>query len=468
MSSRNSKVGLTFTLKLSVLYALFFVVSSSGLFVVAYYLIDNLIEQREREIVRDRIQEYRAWYGEGGLRALKARFDQQSGTAKDIFFVRIVGPLNQVLFVSFPKGFKGVDEGRLRAMPRTEEALWLTIKDQAEKEAWTIGVAALPGGLKLQVGKSSTQAQELLSFFRTVFLMFSVPILLLGIIGGGLLTFRAIRPIRHLIQTVSDILKTGKMSLRVPAKGERGEMGELVSLFNQMLDKNDSLIQAMHQSLDNVAHDLRTPMTRLRGVAELALQDAQDPNACREALADCMEESERVLTMLNALMDVAEADTGAMRLEITEVSVPEVIDSIIDLYEMVAEDKGITITRNLPRELLIRADRTRFQQVMANLLDNAIKYSGEGREIEISAQTGDACAIISISDQGIGIPPSDINKIWDRLYRGDHSRSQRGLGLGLSFVRAIVHAHGGTVSVESELDKGSSFTIRMPVGIDDG
>jgi heavy metal sensor kinase len=464
MFSRNSKIGLTFSLKLSALYALFFVVSSSGLFVVAYYLMDNLIEQRERETVRDRIQEYRAWYGEGGLRALKARFDQQSGTARDIFFVRIVGPLNQVLFVSFPKGFKGVDDGQLRSVPRTEEELWLTIKDQAEKEAWTIGVTGLPGGLKLQVGKSSTQAQELLSFFRTVFLMFSVPILLLGIVGGGFLTFRAIRPIRHLIQTVRDILKTGKMSLRVPVRGERGEMYELVSLFNQMLDRNDSLIQAMHDSLDNVAHDLRTPMTRLRGVAELALQDAREQNACREALADCMEESERMLTMLNALMDIAEAETGAMRLEIGKVSVPEVIESIMDLYEVVAEEKGIAITGNLPQELVIRADRIRFQQVMANLLDNAIKYSGNGREIEISARSEDACAVISISDQGIGIPPADISKIWDRLYRGDHSRSQRGLGLGLSFVRAIVHAHGGTVSVESELNKGSRFTIRMPIG----
>jgi heavy metal sensor kinase len=467
MSSRNHKVGLTFSLKLSLLYALFFVVSSSGLFIIAYYLIDNLIEQQEREIVRDRIQEYRAWYGEGGLRALKARFDQQSGSAKDIFFVRIVSPLNQVLFVSFPKEFKGVDDGQLGSTPRTEKELWLTIKDQAEKEAWTIGVAALPGGLKLQVGKSSTQAQELLSFFRTIFLIFSVPIFLLGVIGGGLLTFRAIRPIRHLIQTVRDILKTGKMSLRVPARGERGEMGELVSLFNQMLDKNDSLIQAMHDSLDNVAHDLRTPMTRLRGIAELALQDARDSNACREALADCMEESERVLTMLNALMDVAEAETGVMRLEKTAVSVPEIIDSIIDLYDVVAEDKGIRIQTNLPQELLIHADRTRLQQVIANLLDNAVKYSGEGTEIEISAWAEDTCAVISISDQGSGIPPGNINQIWDRLYRGDHSRSQRGLGLGLSFVQAIVHAHGGTVGVESEMNKGSRFTVRLPVGVDD-
>ena len=114
---------------------------------MAYYLIDNLVEQREQEIIRDRIQEYRAWYEEGGLRALKARFDEQTGTARDIFFVRIVGPLNQVFFVSIPKGFKGLDQNKLRSIPRTGKNLWLSIKGQAEKDAWTIGVAHLPGGL---------------------------------------------------------------------------------------------------------------------------------------------------------------------------------------------------------------------------------------------------------------------------------------------------------------------------------
>ena len=459
---KRDRAGITFSLKLSLLYACFFVISSTGLFIVAYYLIDNLIDQRAREIIHNRIEEYRAWYQEGGLRALKARFDEQSDRTRDIFFVRIVGPLNQVMFVSVPRGFDGLDYTQLRTPHPTEKDFWLSIKGQAEKGLWTVGVASLGGGLTIQVGKSSVERRELLTYFRRVFIIFIIPILLLGIFGGGFLTFRAIRPLRNLIETVNDILKTGKMSIRVPVRGEKGEMNELVALFNQMLDKNDTLIEAMHNSLDNVAHDLRTPMTRLRGIAELALQSQGKEEACQEALADCMEESERVLTMLNALMDVAEAETGTMRLNREDVSIPDTIRSVVDLYEIVAEDKQIAIDLDLPESLVIQADQTRLQQVLANLLDNALKYSGGGKEISVSARQDEREVLISVSDQGMGIPPTEIGKIWDRLYRGDRSRSRRGLGLGLSLVRAIVEAHGGTVSVASELNKGSTFTIRFP------
>ena len=461
-SKSSSRAGLTFSLKLSVMYALFFVIASGGLFVVAYYLIGNLVEQREREIVKDRILEYRAWYEEGGIRALKARFDEQANPAGDIFFVRMVGPLNQVLFVKFPPGFERLDPRRLGAVQPGKKDFWLSLEGTAEKGAWTVGMAPLPGGITLQVGKSSVRSRELLSYFRTVFIIFMIPILLLGVIGGGMVAFRAIKPIRNLIGTVKDILKTGEMSLRVPVRRERGEMDELVGLFNRMLDKNDLLILAMHNSLDNVAHDLRTPMTRLRSVAEFALQDPENREACQEALADCMEESERVLTMLNTLMDVAEAETGAMRLEKIPLSVSDVIRDVVDLYEIVAEEQDTKVVVNLPETLTIHADRTRLQQVLANLLDNALKYGGNGGTVKIDAGEEGPDAVISVSDEGMGIAENEIPKIWERLYRGDLSRSKRGLGLGLSFVKAIVHAHGGTVHVDSRLKEGSTFIVKLP------
>jgi signal transduction histidine kinase len=460
----NKRIGLTFSLKLSILYALFFIVSSMALFLVAYYLITVLVEQREREVIQTRIQEYRAWYEEGGLPAIKARFDEQSHGSTDVFFTRIIGPLNQILFVSIPPGSEGFDLRQLNTTSSIRQDSWLSIRDYG-KNTWTVGSTHLSRGIILQIGKNSTQSEEFLSYFRSVFFKFVVPLLLIGILIGTLLTFRAIRPIRQLIQTVRDILKTGKMSTRVPVRSERGELNELVSLFNEMLDRNDSLIQAMHESLDNVAHDLRTPMTRLRGVAELAMQDEHNPDAWYEALADSMEESERVLTMLNTLMDVAEAQTGAMRLDMVDVPVPEVVRAVVELYDIVADEKQVTVTTHLPDGLSIYADRNRIQQVLANLLDNAIKYSDSGGHIDISVYEEGDFAVISVSDQGIGIAPGEVNRIWDRLYRGDRSRSKRGLGLGLSFVQAIVQAHGGKVRVETKMNKGSKFFIMLPKAV---
>ncbi len=451
-------------MKLSILYALSFVVSSMALFLVAYYLITVLVEQREREVIQDRIQEYRAWYEEGGLPAIRARFDEQSRGSADVFFTRIIGPLNQILFVSIPPGAKDFDLSQLNTPGSIRQDSWLSIRDYG-KNAWTIGSTYLSRGIILQIGKNSTRSEEFLSYFRSIFFKFVVPLLLLGILIGAVLTFRSIRPIRQLIQTVRDILKTGKMSTRVPLRSERGELNELVSLFNEMLDKNDSLIQAMHDSLDNVAHDLRTPMTRLRGVAELAMQDERNPDAWYEALADCMEESERVLTMLTTLMDVAEAQTGAMRLDMVDVPVPEVVRVVVELYDIVADEKQVTVLTHLPDDLSIHADHNRVQQVFANLLDNAIKYSHKGGPIDISVYEEEDFAVISVADQGIGISPGEINKIWDRLYRGDRSRSKRGLGLGLSFVQAIVQAHGGKVRVESKLNKGSKFFVMLPKAV---
>jgi signal transduction histidine kinase len=281
--------------------------------------------------------------------------------------------------------------------------------------------------------------------------------------GGALFAFRAVRPIRNLVDTTKAIVATGQISVRVPETGTTGELAELVGLFNKMLERIEGLVNGMRDALDNVAHDLRTPMTRLRGIAELTLVEKPDPRQCREALVTCIEESEHILTLLNSLMDISEAEAGTMRLHREVIALAGLIQEIVGLYQYVAESKDIAIEVECGTELQITADRVRMREVLANLMDNALKYTEPGGQVTIRAVQDGEQVSISVHDSGVGIPPGEISDIWTRLFRGDRSRSQPGLGLGLSLVKAIVQAHEGRVDVESEPERGSIFTLRLPV-----
>ncbi len=460
---RLNRIRRTITFRLVLWYSGIFVLSTSFLFALAYVLLSSSMQQKEREDTHQKLEEYAAQYRLGGLEGMKKEVALEEKTGKEhFFFVRLAAPDNSTLFLDAPDQWSGYNLEHLESGPVSGSAQWVRVQNRNGENSLEMESTVLADGVLLQVGKSTEDREELLGRFREIFFGSMVAVVLLGIVGGSFLASRTLRPIRSLIHTIRAI-STGRMGARVPTRQTGDELDELVLLFNAMLAKIETLLKGMRAALDNVAHDLRTPVARLRGTAEMALCSAPDLEAYREALADCVEESERILTMLNTLMDISEAETGAMKLQLEAVNLATLMEDTVELYRYVAEDKEVALRVNAPDDLFLTADRNRMRQVLANLLDNAIKYTPRGGRIDLEAFQREQQAVIRFKDTGIGIAPEETSKIWDRLYRSDQSRSQRGLGLGLSLVKVVVQAHQGRIEVSSQPGLGSLFTLYLPL-----
>ena len=452
----------TLGFRLALWYATIFVVSSLALTGLTYVLVAASLRQYDRELIGTALVQYARAYQIGGVAALQEEIQRTQATvAPGPMLVRTVGARQAVTFFSRPDEWRDVDLSRLQVPSPEGEQTWSTLDTGRDGFELEVASVRLRDGTLFQVGISTERRAQLLQRFRSVLLINVLSLIFVGLAGGAVLTSSALQPLRRLADTVRSILRTGRTDARVPAQNTGDALDELSSLVNAMLDRIDAVLAGMRGALDNVGHDLRTPMTRLRGIAETALSSG-DPALLREALADCLEESDRVIEMLNTLMDISEAETGTMALRREPTDLNDLIRQSVELYEDLADERGVELRTNVPSELLVDVDRNRMRQVLANLIDNAVKYTPAGGVVEIAARRENGDAVATIADTGVGIPAEELPRIWDRLYRGDKSRSTRGLGLGLSLVKAIVAAHGGRVDVQSRPGAGSTFELRLP------
>jgi signal transduction histidine kinase len=286
-------------------------------------------------------------------------------------------------------------------------------------------------------------------------------IIVLSALAGWFMARRALSGVVQLTRTASAVSE-GALNERVPVKGQKDEIDRLAETFNTMLEKINILILGMKETNDNIAHDLRSPITRLRGNAEPAITAKAEDGEAQPLAGHIIEECDHLLAMINAMLDISEAEAGIVKLNIEQIDVVSMIHDAVDLFRPLADNKHIDIEVRTPDVVSVNTDKRRLQRVLGNLLDNALKYSRSPGNVRIAVNADDGHAVIEIDDNGIGISAEDLPHIFDRFFRAEKSRTAPGSGLGLSLAKAFVISLGGSISVNSILDEGSVFTVVLP------
>ena len=321
-------------------------------------------------------------------------------------------------------------------------------------------VFVLRGGYQLLVGRDLRDAAAFRSRITQTLAWSALLTLALGIVGGVLMTRNMLRRVEAVNRTSARIIH-GDLSQRVPVSGAGDEFDQLAANLNGMLDQIERLMMGMRQVTDNIAHDLRTPLARLRARLEVTLIEKPDVARYEEALRDTIAEADRLLGTFNALLSIAEAEAGSRREVWSVVDLAEIVRNVAELYDPVAEENGLTLTVAADQSLPVQGDRHLLSQALANLLDNALKYTRQGR-VTLTARASDDMARIEVADSGPGIPVERRDAVFDRFVRLEGSRSTPGNGLGLSLVRAVARMHDGACWLEDNAP-GLKAVLTVPL-----
>ena len=390
--------------------------------------------------------------------AYSALFDENS--LRGLNFVRIIRNDEQFLYSS--SADMALSFRDLAELDPLKSGSWLPLfrNSLEDQSLWNVASAPLSDKLLVQVGLRDQYLHRMYEHLVVLFWWGAIPTFVFAALAAYIGYRFSLFPINYLAERLRAADTEGDRGIDVPPTDSK-ELQQIYQRLNSIIIQNRQLVKEMQESLDNVAHDLRTPMTRLRSVAEFGLQAGSDPERLRESLSDCLEESDRVLSMLKIMMSVAEAESGTLELEMSTFNLLQSILEVVELYEYSAEEEEVEIIIELDEALWIRGDRTRLSQVWANLLDNAIKYNKPKGWVKISASHYQETVTISFQDCGSGISSHEQNRIWERLYRGDRSRTRQGLGLGLNYVKGVIEAHGGAVWVKSSLNETTTFFVEL-------
>jgi heavy metal sensor kinase len=466
---RMTKLPHTLSFRLTLWYGLIFSLSSCLAFRFFYMLITANLKQRMDDRLSEKISEFEAIYNLQGIEEVKeaALIESQAAGEKKIFFRLFYA--SGVAFSSSNMSYWraiGINRRAVRQLVNNRTRVYETLSIPGRTDRVRIAYGVIGRGIVVQVGYSMESDIAFVAIFKRIFLITMSALILTAVLVGWFMARRAVSGVEAVTRTARKISESD-LGRRVPIMARHEEIDRLAVTFNQMLDRIEKLVVGIREMGDNIAHDLKSPVARIRGMAEISLSGSADYSDDLISLAgNTIEECDRLLDMINTMLMISKTDAGAGDVNLQPVNMAEVARGAVALFSPLAEDKGLTISCDTPESLMMEGDLKMLQRAMANLVDNAIKYTPPAGHLDIRAfhDTENKDRInVSVKDSGVGIDPEDLPKIFDRFFRCDQSRTAGGSGLGLSLAQTIAHAHHGEIWVTSTKGKGSVFTFSLPL-----
>lgn len=452
----------TTAFKLTLVYLAIFVLFAASL--LGYFALNTrrLITEQITSTVNGEINGLSEQYAQGGIRRLVIVVDLRSRRPGSSLYL-VTTPTGEGLAGNVGSLEPGVLDhpGWLETSYRRLEA------PEGTDHHALVRVVQLPGGFHLLVGRDLEERERLFGIIANAGQWSLALVIVLGLIGGFFVSRRVLKRVDAMTDTAQTIMH-GDLAGRLPVAGTGDELDRLADNLNAMLERIEALMRGLKEVSDNIAHDLKTPLTRLRNRCEQALRNSGNESDYRSALESTIAESDELIRTFDALLMIARAESGQARDNMAEFDAAEIVRDIGELYEPVAEEKGIALKVDAPVAALVRGNRELVSQALANLVDNAIKYgapdgkaNGVPAEIIVKAANLGEHIMLSVADRGPGIPDADRGRVVERFVRLEQSRSAPGSGLGLSLASAVARLHGGELKLDDN-SPGLRSTIELP------
>ncbi len=414
----------------------------------------GLINRQTEESIETDAQNLSDYWRRGGIPALKSVIeDRLAQNIEDDALYLLVDPDGRRL------------AGNLARWPVRVDAIGPYFEIQVERGG-TLNLSRvqaflLPGDYRVLIGRDVQVRAQLRTLLTDALVWTLLIVVIVAILGGQI--------VRNLFQsTIANVSATaaaiasGDLSRRVGRSGRGDELDQLADVINDMLDRIGRLMDGVRQVSNAIAHDLRTPITRARSRLEDAVLHAQSTDELQSAIERAIADLDAIVAIFQALLRISEIEAGSRRSSFASVDIDPLLRDVAELYEVIAEERNVTLALDIAPGLVVHGDRALIQQATANLVDNALKFSPEGSTVRLSAQGRGGEVLITVADQGPGIPQADRPRAIERFYRGEAARHTPGSGLGLTLVSAVAHLHGGTLRLE-DASPGLKAVLVLPV-----